>query len=81
MTFECCAYVGWSKYTTDYIMVLGSSLNFLPSCFFAGHHRRHSGGTGAGGGNSEENSSFVSGGAGEKRTRFVYYFLYSRDLK
>jgi hypothetical protein len=38
---------------------------------YLGHHGRHSGDAGAGGGNSEENSSFVSGGVGEKRTRFV----------
>jgi hypothetical protein len=50
--------------------IINSKL-FLFQLLFLGHHGRHSGDAGAGGGNSEENSSFVSGGVGEKRTRFV----------
>ena len=52
--------------------VAQSSHGFI---FLSGHHGRHSGDAGTGGGNSEENSSFVSGGVGEKRTRFAEFFL------
>ena len=51
----------------------------MGSIFLSGHHGRHSGDAGTGGGNSEENSSFVSGGVGEKRTRFVEFFIFSGE--
>ena len=46
---------------------------------YLGHHR-NSGDAGTGGGNSEENSSFVSGGVGEKRTRYDHFFHFNCKL-
>lgn len=53
--------------------VVRMNLANLPGDEDSGRHGRHTGANGSGGvggGNSEENSSLVSGGAGEKRTRF-----------
>jgi hypothetical protein len=59
------------KLLVSIVLIVAKKNCLINSQLFSGHHGRHSGDAGAGGGNSEENSSFVSGGVGEKRTRFV----------